>query len=94
MTARRAREVVVLVPALEEQHAAVLAMLTDGELWSTSALALALGASQRTVQRALDALSGAGKAHPVGRGRAQRWTGTPLLGFTTVMLLPSPLSID
>ena len=94
MTARRAREVVVLVPALEEQHAAVLAMLTDGELWSTSALALALGASQRTVQRALDALSGSGKAHPVGRGRAQRWTGTPLLGFTTVMLLPSPFSID
>jgi hypothetical protein len=94
MTPRHAREVVVLAPAAEEQHAAVLAMLSDGELWSTSALALALGASQRTVQRALDALSGSGKAHPVGRGRAQRWTGTPLLGFTTVMLLPSPLLID
>ena len=54
---RRAREVVVLAPPVEEQHAAVLALLADGEAWSSSALALALGASQRTVQRALDALA-------------------------------------
>ena len=54
---RRAREVVVLAPPVEEEHAAVLAFLADGESWSSSALALALGASQRTVQRALDALA-------------------------------------
>ena len=53
---RRAREVVVLARPVEEEHAAVLAFLADGESWSSSALALALGASQRTVQRALDSL--------------------------------------
>jgi hypothetical protein len=94
MAPRHAREVIVLARPVEEQHAAVLAMLTDGEFWSSSALALALGASQRTVQRALDSLSAAGKAQALGRGRARRWTTTPLLGFTTVMLLPSPLPTD
>ena len=53
---RGAREVVVLAPPVEEQHAAVLAFLADGESWSSSALAIALGASPRTVQRALDSL--------------------------------------
>ena len=53
---RRASEVVVLAPPVEEQHAAVLAFLADGESWSSSALAIALGASPRTVQRALDRL--------------------------------------
>ena len=65
---RRAREVVVLAPPVEEQHAAVLAFLADGESWSSSALALALGASQRTVQRALDSLAAAGKVQSFGRG--------------------------
>ena len=60
---RRAREVVVLARPVEDEHAAVLAFLADGESWSSSALALALGASQRTVQRALDSLAAAGKAH-------------------------------
>jgi hypothetical protein len=91
---RRAREVVVLARPVDEQHAAVLAFLTDGESWSTSALALALGASQRTVQRALDALAAAGKVQSFGRGRARRWMAPPVMGFTTTLLLPAPLLID
>jgi len=90
---RRAREVVVLAPPVEEEHAAVLAFLADGESWSSSALALALGASQRTVQRALDSLAAAGKVQSFGRGRARRWT-TPVPGFPTTLLLPAPLPID
>jgi tetratricopeptide (TPR) repeat protein len=88
---RRAREVVVLAPPVEEEHAAVLAFLADGESWSSSALALALGASQRTVQRALDSLAAAGKVQSFGRGRARRWMTPPVLGFTTTLLLPAPL---
>ena len=88
---RRARRVVVLAPPVDEAHADVLALLADGEAWSSSALALALGASQRTVQRAIDALAAAGKAQAFGRGRARRWTATPLPGFATPLLLPSTL---
>jgi tetratricopeptide (TPR) repeat protein len=91
---RRARQVVVLARPVEEKHAAVLAFLADGESWSTSALALALGASQRTVQRALDSLAGAGKVQSFGRGRARRWMTPPVPGFTTTLLLPAPLPID
>ncbi|WP_437730517.1 helix-turn-helix domain-containing protein [Sorangium sp. So ce1335] len=85
------REVVVLARPVEEQHAAVLALLADGESWSSSALALALGASQRTVQRALDALAAGGKVQPIGDGRARRWITPPAPGFTTTLLLPPPL---
>ena len=88
---RRAREVLVLARPIEEEHATVLALLADGESWSSSALALALGASQRTVQRALDALTGAGKVRSFGRGRARRWVTPPVPGFTTTLLLPGPL---
>jgi len=88
---RRAREVVVLAPPVEDEHAGVLACLTDGESWSSSALALALGASQRTVQRALDSLEAAGKVQSFGRGRARRWVTPPVPGFTTTLLLPPPL---
>jgi hypothetical protein len=91
---RQAREVVVLARPVEEENAAVLAFLVDGELWSSSALALALGASQRTVQRALDSLAAAGRAQWFGRGRARRWTTPPLPGFTTTLLLPAPLPIE
>jgi hypothetical protein len=87
----RARDVAVLARPVDEPHAAVLAFLADGESWSSSALALALGASQRTVQRALDALAAAGKAQPFGRGRARRWVTPPVPGFTTTLLLPAPL---
>jgi hypothetical protein len=88
---RRASEVVVLARPVEERHAAVLAFLADGESWSSSALALALGASQRTVQRALDSLAAAGKVQSFGRGRARRWMTPPVPGFTTTLLLPAPL---
>jgi DNA-binding transcriptional ArsR family regulator len=91
---RRAREVAVLARPLEEEHASVLAFLADGESWSSSALALALGASQRTVQRALDSLAAAGKVQAFGRGRARRWTTPPVPGFATALLLPAPLPID
>jgi len=91
---RRAREVVVLAGPVEEEHAAVLAFLVDGESWSSSALALALGTSQRTVQRALDSLEAAGKVQSFGRGRARRWITPPVPGFTTTLLLPAPLPID
>jgi hypothetical protein len=85
---RRAREVVVLARPIEEEHAAVLAFLAEGESCSSSALALALGASQRTVQRALDSLAAAGKVQSFGRGRARRWMAPPVPGFTTTLLLP------
>ena len=91
---RRAREVVVLARPVEDEHAAVLAFLADGESWSSSALALALGASQRTVQRALDALAATGKVQSFGRGRARRWMTPPVPGFTTTLLLPAPLPSD
>jgi hypothetical protein len=91
---RGAREVVVLAPPVEEQHAAVLAFLADGESWSSSALAIALGASPRTVQRALDSLAAAGKAQSFGRGRARRWMTPPVPGFPTILLLPGPLPSD
>jgi hypothetical protein len=94
LTPRGAREVVVLARPVDEEHAAVLAFLADGESWSSSALALALGASQRTVQRALDELAGAGKVQPFGRGRARRWMTPPVGGFTTTLLLPAPLPSD
>jgi hypothetical protein len=91
---RRACEVVVLARPVEERHAAVLAFLADGESWPSSALALALGASQRTVQRALDQLAAAGKIQSFGRGRARRWMTPPVGGFATTLLLPAPLPSD
>ena len=91
---RRPREVVVLTPPVEEQHAAVLAFLADGESWSSSALAIALGTSPRTVQRALDSLAAAGKVQSFGRGPARRWMTPPVPGFPTILLLPGPLPSD
>jgi hypothetical protein len=91
---RRARDVVVLAPLLEEEHAPVLAFLADGESWSSSALAIALGTSPRTVQRALDPLAAAGKVQSFGRGRARRWMTSPVLGIPTILLLPGPLPSD
>jgi hypothetical protein len=91
---RVAREVVVLARPVDDEHGAVLAFLADGESWSSSGLALALGTSQRTVQRALDSLAATGKVQPVGHGRARRWITPPVLGFTTTLLLPAPLPSD
>lgn len=91
---RHAGKVVVLAPPVEDGNAAVLALLADGEAWSSSALALALDASQRTVQRALETLAAAGKVQSFGRGRAQRWIAPPLPRFATTLLLPAPLPGD
>ena len=94
LTPRQARDVVVLAQPIEEDNLSVLAFLVDGESWSTSALAAALGASQRTVQRTLEALAAAGRVQSFGQGRAQRWITPPLPGFTTTLLLPAPLPIE
>ena len=91
---RRTRTVVVLAWPSDEEHAAVLAFLADGESWSSSSLALALGTSQRTVQRALDSLATAGKVQSFGRARARRWVTPSVPGFATTLLLPAPLPID
>lgn len=86
-----APEVIVLLPPIEGEEASLQALLADGAAWSTSALALALGESQRTVQRALGALLAAGKVRSIGRARSQRWLSAPLAGFTTILLLPASL---
>lgn len=88
---RPGRDVVIIAPPDETRHAAILALLADGEAWSSSALALVLGISARTVQRALDELSTAGRVQNFGKGPAQRWITKPLLGFPTLLLLPGPL---
>ncbi|MCC7018088.1 MAG: hypothetical protein IT564_12910 [Rhodospirillales bacterium] len=88
---RGAREVVVLAPPIDGDQAALLALLADGAAWSTSALALALGTSQRTVQRALMELESAGRVRSIGRARARRWLAPPLAGFTPILVLPAVL---
>jgi tetratricopeptide (TPR) repeat protein len=88
---RRGYEVFVLTPAVDEPHAAVLALLADGEAWSSSALALALEVSQRSAQRALDTLRAAARVHATGRGRARRWMMPPSPQFATALLLPGSL---
>lgn len=84
-------DVVLLTPPVEEKFAALFALLSDGESWSSSALALALNNSQRTVQRALDTLAAQGKVQSFGQGRARRWLTPPVPGFATTLLLPVPL---
>ncbi|WP_456617848.1 helix-turn-helix domain-containing protein [Bradyrhizobium sp. P5_C12] len=91
LTPRKTRQVLVLARPVEEKHAAVLAVLSDGEPWSSSALALALGTSARTVQRALDELARSNKVQSFGHGRARRWITPPVPGFPTGLLLPGPL---
>jgi len=88
-----AQTVTVLLPPIDGEQAALVALLADGAAWSTSSLALAMGASQRSVQRALAELQAAGQVHTRGRGRAQRWQSVPLAGFTTILLLPAALPI-
>lgn len=86
-----APDVVLLTPPVEEKYAAVFALLSDGESWSSSALALASGTGQRSVQRALDTLAAQGKVQSYGQGRARRWLTPPVPGFATTLLLPVPL---
>jgi hypothetical protein len=94
LRSRGQRPIVVLAPPIEEVDTTLLALLADGTAWSTSALALAHGSSQRTVQRLLSALEVAGRVRSLGRARARRWLAAPLTGFTTTLLLPSTLSAD
>jgi hypothetical protein len=82
--------VLVVAPPIDGADPALIALLADGECWSTSALALAVGASQRTVQRSLSSLEAEGIVHALGRGRARRWRSPPIAEFTTALLLPSP----
>jgi hypothetical protein len=91
LTPRRVREVAVLAWPVEDEHARLRAFLADGESWSSSALSVAMGASQRTVQRGLDALAAQGKVQALGRGRARRWTMPPAPEFATSLLLPFSL---
>jgi DNA-binding transcriptional ArsR family regulator len=91
---RGRRGVVVLAPPVDGEPASLVALLADGAAWSTSSLALALGASQRTVQRALAELEGAGRVRSVGRARSRRWLSPPLTGFTTILLLPTALPLQ
>jgi len=91
---RGTRDVVVLAPPFDGDQGSLVALLSDGAAWSTSALALALGASQRTVQRALVGLETAGRVRSIGRARAQRWLSPPLAGFTTNLLLPAALPFE
>src|SRR3989344_5394566 len=83
------RTVAVLAPPVEGEQGALVALLADGAAWSTSALALALGDSQRTVQRALAELEATGRVRAIGQARARRWLAAPLVGFTTILLLPT-----
>jgi hypothetical protein len=91
LVSARGRDIVVFAPLVDEANATVLALLADGEAWSSSALALATGESQRTVQRALEDLADKGKAQAVGSGRARRWMAPPLPGFPSTLLLPPAL---
>ena len=91
---RGARTVVLLAPPIDGDRASLLALLSDGAAWSTSALALALAASQRTVQRSLVELEAAGRVRSIGRARGRRWLSPPLAGFTTTLLLPSALPLQ
>jgi hypothetical protein len=86
--------VLVLAPPIDGDQASLMALLSDGAAWSTSALALAMDASQRTIQRALAELEADGRVRAIGRARARRWLSPPLAGFTTILLLPATLALD
>jgi len=94
LTPRGKRDVAVLAPPVEVGNASLLALLSDGESWSSSALSIALATSPRTVQRALDALAAEGMVQSIGNGRARRWMMPPVVGFPTTLLLPGPLPSD
>ena len=89
LEAHEAGQIAVLAPPVEDEHGDVLALLADGEAWSSSALALALDVSPRTVLRALETLAENGKVEWFGQGRARRWIATSVPGFPTSLLLPA-----
>ena len=85
---------VVLARLVDDEHAALLGLLEDGEAWSSSALAVELGGSQRNVQRALLALERTGKVRATGRARAKRWLHAPSPEFATPLLLPRSIGLS
>ena len=91
-----AARVVVLAPALEGEESALLALLSDGASWSSSALATALGTSQRTLQRLLTAAAERGAVRTSGKGRGQRWFAAPMgqLGPQVHGLFPHGLGAE
>jgi hypothetical protein len=94
LSPKRSAQVAVLALPIEDANASVLALIADGESWSSSGIALALSDSQRSVQRALDELASEGKVQALGHGRARRWITAPLPGFATTLLLPALLPSD
>lgn len=90
IAARGAARCLVLLPPADGEASALLALLRSGDAWATSALAAAVGKSQRAVQRALSALERDGKVRALGSGRARRWVGAPSAGFATTLLLVAP----
>ncbi len=81
------RRTLLLLPPADGEASALVALLGAGESWSTSALADAVGMSQRLVQRALTTLLEEGRVQAVGRGRSRRWTAPEAAGFATTLLL-------
>lgn len=90
----RTREVAVLAQPFEDEHGDLLALVADGEAWSSSALAIALGKSQRSIQRSLEALATSGKVQSFGKARARRWMMSSVPGFAPSPLLAAPSFID
>jgi hypothetical protein len=84
---REAMRVVVVLPPADGEASLVLALLRDGEAWSSSSLASASRLGQRAVQRALAELKDAGKIDGHGAGRNRRWVARPPDGFATTLLL-------
>ncbi len=90
LTAPKARGIALLLPPGEDATSALLSLLRDGNSWATSALAEALGKSQRAVQRALSELAKDGKVQATGKGRALRWVAGIATDATTTLLLVAP----
>lgn len=91
---KSADNVFLLEQPVHDKHAEVLALLADGEAWSSSAIALALGSSQRSVQRKLNTLLAEAKVQSFGQGRARRWLSPVVPGFATTLLLPHSMAVD
>lgn len=84
-----ATAVVMIEPLAGTRHAQLLALLGDGEAWTSLAVAEALGASRRTAQRSLEALSREGLVRKQGAGSAQRWRAPGVDPIALAMLLPA-----
>jgi hypothetical protein len=90
LTPLMAADVVSLLPPADGEASALLSLLNGGDAWSTSALAAAIGKSQRAVQRALGELATEGKVRAAGHGPARRWMAAPTTDIATTLLLVAP----